>query len=222
MTNTDWSQDGVPENGTTLTNKDIFVGVCFYPRKTFRYIINQKCDKHVILLVILCGIGSSFQTSNIFEVHDIASFFDKISMPLIKSAFIGFAFFFLYAFGLYGSGKMLGGRADRKSIFRIISYASLPLAFILTITVCIHTGFMLSFIQDLDQVNAEVMALLEATGNILGFVILIAIVWALVLSIIGISELQQLSIGKAILSFVIASLIMALPILVIVGGLTYR
>jgi hypothetical protein len=186
-----------------FTDKEIFTKIWTLPRPIFKYINHFRYEKHLTVLLILAGISSAFDRS---ERNNLGSY-DSIGFTIIVSILVGALFgwisYYLYSSLIRLTGKWINGKADTDSILRTLAYASIPsiAGLVLIIPKLLLRG------SDLYE-------------NVLtyGFSIaeLILGIWTLVLSVIGMSEIQQFSNGKALLNLILAVLVVAIPIVLII------
>jgi hypothetical protein len=186
-----------------FTDKEIFTKIWTLPRPIFKYINHFRYEKHLTVLLILAGISSAFDRS---ERNNLGSY-DSIGFTIIVSILVGALFgwisYYLYSSLIRLTGKWINGKADTDSILRTLAYASIPsiAGLVLIIPKLLLRG------SDLYE-NVLTYGF-SITESILG-------IWTLVLSVIGMSEIQQFSNGKALLNLILAVLVVAIPIVLII------
>ena len=200
------------EEQNHLTDKDILTKIWTAPRSIFKYINDSKYDKYTYIFLFLSGVSSAFDRANMKNLGDEMSLFAIIGLCTILGGLFGWINFYLYAALCSWTGKWLNGQGNTNSILRIISYAMLPL--ILSLILLIPQ--LLIFGNEIFKEAGE----LYSDGWISKIIIytfflfdLLLGAWSIILLIIGISEVQKLSIGKSIINLLLPVSIILIPIL---------
>jgi hypothetical protein len=203
------------ENSQKFTDKDIFTKIWTSPRKIFKYINDNNYNKYVNILLFFAGISRAFDRASSKNMGDEMSLLTILAICIIAGGLLGWISYYLYAALLSWTGKWINGQADTKSILRIISYALTPsviaLVF-LTPQIGIYGNEI--FKSDGDLFSAGLIENFLVYGSLI--LELILGVWTIVFCVVGISEVQKLSIGKAILNLLLPFLVFAIPIIVII------
>ncbi|WP_445710680.1 Yip1 family protein [Flavobacterium sp.] len=202
------------EESQNLTDKDIFIKIWTSPREVFKFINDNRYDKYVNVLLFFAGISRAFDRASLNEMGDRMSLLTILISCIIVGGLLGWISYYIYAALLSWTGKWIKGQGDTKSILRIISYAMTPaiLALIFLIPQIGIYGNEI-FKSDGDMISAGLV------GNILfygSFVLELSLaVWTIVFCVVGVSEVQKLSIGNAILNLLLPLLVFAIPIIII-------
>ena len=166
----------------------------------------RRCGGNFLLSASFCLEGLSAGWNNCSLI---------VTASFIGGGLLGWISYYIYAALLNWTGKWIKGQGDTKSILRIISYALTPsiIALIFLIPqIGIYGNEM--FKSDGDIVSAGLVANIFVYGSlILEFILGI---WTIVFCVVGVSEVQKLSIGKAILNLLLPLLVFAIPIIIIV------
>lgn len=202
------------ENQQDSTGKNIFTKIWFSPRKVFKFINDNEYDTYVNVLLFFTGISRAFNRASFKNMGDTMPLLAVLGLCIILGGLLGWISCYIYAALLSWTGKWIKGQGDTKSILRIISYAMIP-AITALIFLIPKIGIYGNevFKSDGDISSAGLIANIFFYGSSLLESILG--IWTFVLCIVGISEVQKLSIGKSILNILLPSLIFVLPIIII-------
>jgi hypothetical protein len=198
----------------TYTDTELFTKIWTSPRVILRYINENNYDKYVYVLLGLAGIVKTFDRASSKSMGDNMPLLGVVATCIIAGGLFGWLTYYLYAALISWTGKWIDGRANTRSILRMIAYAMIPsiasLLFVFAQIVTFGNGI---FQSDVDIYESG-----QLFGALFYFSVLVQValaIWTLVLMVIGISEVQKLSIGKSILNLLLPVLIIVIPILVI-------
>jgi hypothetical protein len=203
------------ENQQELSDKEIFMEIWTSPRKVFKFINDNHYDKYVNGLLFFAGISSAFDRASLKNSGDNLSLIAILALCIIVGGLLGWISYYIYAALLSWTGKWINGEGDTKSILRIISYAMTP-AIIALIFLIPQIGIYRNemFKSDGDISSAGIVAnIFVYSSMILEFILGI---WTIVFCVVGVSEVQKLSIGKSIVNLILPLLVFAIPIMIIV------
>lgn len=195
-----------------FTDKEIFTKIWTSPRAVIKYINENKYEKFVAILLILAGIARAFDRASTKDMGDTYSLWTIIGICVVLGGSLGWIAFYIYGLLLSWTGKWLKGQGDQKSIVRMLAYAMTPM--ILTLLLVIPQIGIYGveiFKSDGDITSAGLLSNIIFYGAMI--LELVLGIWSLVLCVIGISEVQKLSTGNAILNLLLPILIIAVPIL---------
>ncbi len=202
------------EQPITLTDKEIFTKIWTAPRMVFKFIEAHKYEGNQTILLVIAGIAGALQRASDRSLGDDADLLMVIVTSLVAGVLTAFIFYPFYALLVSWTGKWLKGKADTASVLRVFAFSSIPSIFVLILTVLailfLGKEFFLS----------ETSLLFESTPHtiiFLGLLIpqVILAIWSLILFVIGLSEVQQFSILKAIINIILPILIIAIPLLIV-------
>jgi hypothetical protein len=198
-----------------LSDKELFIKIWTSPRAVFRFINFYKYQKHVTLLLILAGIARTFNRTLMKNAGDNLSIWGIILFSIIIGALFGWIIYYIYAALISCTGKWLNAKGSTNAILIVLSYALIP-----------SIVAMLFLLPQLVLYGNEVFKLNEnssdggITKNIIvnGSFFLEAVlgIWTLVLCVIGIAEVQKLSIMKSILNLFLPAIVFLIPIMLFV------
>ena len=198
-----------------LTDKDLFIKIWTTPRQVFKYINDNHYEKYVTVLLVLSGISRSFDRASIKNMGDKMSIWAILGLCIILGGLLGWISYYIYAALVSWTGKWLKGQGDTSSILRIFSYAMIPsiIALLFLIPQIGIYGVEI-FKEDGDITSASWISNILVYGSM--FLEVVLGIWTLIFCVVGISEVQKLSIGKSILNLLLPVLVILVPILIIV------
>jgi hypothetical protein len=203
------------EKSLVYSDRDIFIKIWTEPRNTFKYINDNHFDKYVTVLLLLSGISRAFDRASLKNMGDKMSLGALIGVCIIAGGLFGWMTYYIYAALISWTGKWLGAKGNTKSILRVLSYAMLPsiiaLIFLIPQIVVYGNGI---FKSDGDITSAGLLSNFFVFGSM--FLELILGACTIVFCVIGISEIQKLTIGKSILNLVLPAIVIMVPIIIIV------
>jgi hypothetical protein len=206
--------DNINRSGN-LTDKEIFSKIWTKPRLIFKFINDNHYDKFVKLLLVLAGISRAFDRASMKDMGDKMSIWGILSLSIILGGLLGWISYYIYAALLSWTGDWLDGKGDTTSILRILAYAMTP-AIISLLLLIPQIGIYGNeiFKADGDITSAGLIPNILVYGSMI--LELILGIWTIVLCVIGVSEVQKLSIGKSILNLLLPILVFAVPIIIII------
>jgi hypothetical protein len=183
---------------TIIVEQDIFIKILTSPREAFRFINNYKYEKHLYILLCLGGIVRAFDRAASKNMGDQFSILAIISICIISGGLFGWISYYIYATLMSWCGGWFNARGNPQSILRILAYALFPsiLGLVMLIPQILIYGNEI-FKSESDIETTDLINFSFFYGLI--FIELVLSVWSFILIIIGISEVQKLSIGKSIL-----------------------
>lgn len=199
------------ETYDTLSDKEIFTKIWTEPRRVLKYIHETKYEKYFYVLLFLAGVSGAFDRAANRNLGENASLLGLIAGCIILGGLLGWLSYYIYAALLNWTGKWLDGKGDTDSIYRVLAYAMIPSAISLIFLVPQIAIYGIDlFVKDGDLVNAGVVGNIVFWGAILLEIILG--IFTIIFSVIGLSEVQKISVWKAILNLVLPLLILLGPI----------
>lgn len=202
------------ETYDTLSDNEIFTKIWTEPRRVLKYIHETKYEKYFYVLLFLAGVSGAFDRAANRNLGENASLLGLIAGCIILGGFLGWLSYYIYAALLSWTGKWLDGIGNTDSIYRILAYAMIPSAISLIFLVPQIAVYGIDlFVKDGDLVNAGVVGNIVFWGAILLEIILG--IFTIIFSVIGLSEVQKISVWKAILNLVLPLLIILGPIVII-------
>lgn len=198
-----------------LTEQEIFTTIWTSPRQVFKFINDNEYDKHATVLLILAGISSAFDRAIMKDMGDQMSLVSIVALGVVFGAIFGWVTYYIYAALISWTGGWLAGRGNTSAILRVLAYAMLPsiIALIFLIPQIVIYGDEI-FKAEGDIVSAGLLSNIIVYGSMI-FEVIMGLL-TLIFVVVGISEVQKFSIGKAFLNSLLPVIIFAIPILVII------
>lgn len=207
-------EEKVSSEAIKLSDNEIFTKIWFDPRMVFKYLNDSRYDKYVYILLIFAGIIKAFDRAESKNMGDDLPLIFIISICIIFGGLLGWVSYYIYVALMSWTGKWLNGQGDTKSLLRMTSYAMIPsiLALVLLIPQIGIFGNGL-FQSEVDMYSYGMFSIVIYFFTLLLEVVLG--VWSLIIFVIGISEIQKISIGKSILNMLLPVFIIIVPIALI-------
>ena len=195
----------------TLSDKEVFTKIWTSPRLVFKYLNDNKYDNYVYILLFLAGITRAFDRASLKGMGDNLPLLAVVLICIILGGLFGWITYYIYAALMSWTGEWLGGKGDTKSLLRIISYGMFPsiVALLFLIPQIALFGNEI-FQSDIDISNSGFFSII--TFYLTSSLEVVLGLWTIVLLVIGISEVQKISIWKSIFN-------MILPGLIIIGSI---
>jgi hypothetical protein len=138
-----------------------------------------------------------------------------IIISVLGGGLLGWISYYLYAMLVSWTGRWLGGKASKEAIFKIFAYSLIPSIFALPLI-----GIQI-LLFDQEYFSSSPSFIEESTASFIlftGLSILEFVLgfWSFVICIAGVSEIQKISISKAILNLFLPLLIFAIPIAILI------
>lgn len=206
--------EDLPEKNK-IFESDIFIKILTSPREAFKFINDYNYEKHLYILLFLAGMLRSFDRESTKNMGDNYSIWAIILISIIFGGLFGWITYYIYSALISWSGSWLNGKGNTESILRILAYALFPsiLSLIILIPqIAIYGETMFKSENDFYS-----SGLVESVIYYGFFIIeLILGIWSFVLCVIGISEVQKLSIGISILNLLLPAILLIFFILILV------
>jgi len=205
-----------PNKPNFISDKKLFTKIWTSPRDVFKFLNTYKYDKYVTLLLILGGITRTFDRASSKNMGDTLSIEVVILLCIVIGALFGWLSYYIFAALLNWTGKWLKAKGNIDSLLRVIAYALIPSIFSLLLLIpqiAIYGNEL--FKSDGDVSSAGLIPNIIVYSSI--FIEFVLAIWSLVLIVIGISEVQKLSIGKSILNLFLPVIVVIVPIILIIS-----
>lgn len=189
-----------------------WLSIWIHPRRTIRHIVETDPDRYVLLLVAIAGIGSSLDKASIRSAGDRFALGTILLAALIVGPVAGIAMLYLGGALLRWTGRWIGGRATSRDIRCAIAWAGVVSiwAMILWVPQLLIFGKEI-FTTETPMIDASL--LLMALFLALGAIDIILGIWALVVFLKCLGEVQGFSAWKALGNILLACLVVLGPLL---------
>lgn len=184
------------------------------PRETVRHLVETDPKRMVLVLAALAGVCQLLNRASIRNLGD------TLSTPLIllSALVLGppFGIVALYIGGalIAWTGKWIGGSAPSSHIRTALAWANVPIAatlvvWIVDLALLGHDNFTTA--KPRLQASPGLSFLLMASG----VVSVVLGIWAIVLMLKGVGEVQGFSAWKALGNVLLAGLVLVVPVIVL-------
>ena len=204
------------EKYDALSGQDIFTKIWTEPRRVFKFINDTQYEKYLYILMIFAGIVRAFDRASSKDMGDHSSLLTIVFSCIIGGGMLGWISYYIYAALLSWTGKWLNGAGNTSSIYRMMAYAMIPsimaLVFVFLQIAVYGQGYFKSNTDFLESniIRSIVFWISFSMEMLLSFA-------SLVLMVIGLSEVQKFSIGKAIVNLILPIAFIVVPIVLIVS-----
>ena len=197
-----------------IGEKQIFLKIWTAPRQIFKFINDSGYSKYVTVLLVLAGIANSIGNAVSRNIAFNLPPIGVIGVVVIGGGLMGLITFHIYAHMLKWSGSWVKGKGDFESILNMMAYAMIPSIVAMAILIpqiLIYGGSVFQRGFDLESLGT-VGITFYWLSNSLEFVLGL---WTVALFIIGLSEVQKISIGKSIVNAILPALFIVGPIVLV-------
>jgi len=206
-------------NDIALSDKDIFTKIWMSPREVFKYINDTRYAKFTTMLLIFGGITSALNNATSRNMGDLLPLWGVLMACVIGGAVFGWLYFYVYAALMSWTGKWLKGVGNTRSLFRMMSYALIPsLVVLITFILRVVLFGNKEFQRNVDLFDNGFLT--TSVYAVTAFIEIAIGVWTLVILVIGISEVQKLSIWKSILNLILPGLLL-IAVLIPIGAIAF-
>ena len=185
-----------------------------HPRRTIRQIVETNPDRLVLLLAAVGGIVEALTNASSDSKSDGMSLTAILLTSLIVGPLMGILGLWLGGVLLRWTGGWIGGQADARRIRATLAWANVPLiwSLLLWIPALLLFGAEL-FAKATPLIDAS--ALLSGLYLVFSFGIGVVSLWAFVVFLHALGEVQGFSAWKALGNSILAGLVVAIPLIVL-------
>ena len=185
-----------------------------HPRRTIRQIVETNPDRLVLLLAAVGGIAEALTNASGDSKSDGMSLASILLMSLIVGPLMGILGLWLGGILLRWTGRWLGGQADTRRIRTALAWTNVPLVWsvLLWVPALLLFGAEL-FTKATPRIDAS--ALLSGLYLVFSFGIGAVSLWAFVVFLHALGEVQGFSAWKALGNSILAGLVVAIPLIVL-------
>jgi len=202
-----------------LSEKEIFRKIWMSPRMVFKFINDNRYNELTTALLIFAGIANSLNNASGRNIGDYMPLWGVLLACVFLGGIFGWISIYIYAALLSWTGKWLKGEGNTKSLLRMMSIAFIPSLVIIFI-------FILRIVlygNEVFQSNIDIIGQGALTIGIYAFSAFVEIaagIWTLVILVIGISEVQKLTIWKSILNLILPMIVL-IAVFLPIGALAF-
>ena len=187
-----------------------------HPRRTIRQIVETNPDRLVLLLAAVGGIVEALINASSDSKGDHLSLQAILLTALIGGPLMGVIGLWLGGALLRWTGGWIGGQADSRRIRATLAWANVPLVWSLLLWI----PALLLFGAELFATATPILdasTMLSGLYMVFSFGIGIVSIWAFVVFLHALGEVQGFSAWKALGNSILAGLVVLVPLLAIVG-----
>jgi len=176
------------------------------PKATIRKIVDFDPNYRLFILSTIYGFSSLISLAQTFALGNVLNSYLILIACVILSPIWGYLIFSFASFFIYLSGKLLKGKALYSHIRCAIAWSNVPMI----VNALSWIFLFIVFKENLLKEFPEGFPFNDFQKSFLFLVLfsqLIFSIWILVLYINSLAEVQQFSVGKAILNIIVAVLL---------------
>lgn len=203
------------DNGSLMTDKEVFTKILTHPREALKYIHKNKFENYLTIfmftLVIFSSLERMISKNDNWKGENIILY---LFIAIVFGGLFGWISFYLMGWLSSVTGNWLNGKGNTSDFVRIYVYSSLPklISFlILLLQLIANKYYVNNYIGDKMFMN---IYMIIAYG--LAAMQLLIIVWIIVLNVIGIAVVQNFSYGKAFMNYIASIALVVIPIVLII------
>jgi hypothetical protein len=201
------------------SGRELLQAIWTRPRYVMRYLLYYEQEKYVLPLLLLSGIMQSFERAADKHLGDSFGLLGVVLLALVLGPLGGLFTAFIGSWLLRLTGNWLGGKAESYQLRIALAWSSVPFVAILLLLPL----EMLLFGNEIFQSDQPAIDASPVLVELFSSIKAVLAVWTMVLFVSTISEVQEFSVGKAILNFLLMIIVVAVPILVLVLlGMAFR
>lgn len=184
------------------------------PRETVRHLVETDPKRMVLVLAALAGVSQMLNRASIKSLGDTLSTPVILLAALLLGPLFGIVALYIGGALIAWTGKWIGGSAPASHIRTALAWGNLPIAASLVVWVADlalfgHDNFTTA--KPRLQASHGLSFLLMLSG----LVSAVLGIWAIVLMVKGVGEVQGFSAWKALGNVLLAGLVLVVPIIVL-------
>ena len=191
-----------------------------HPRRTIRWIVETNPDRLVLLLAAVGGIVEALINASSDSKGENMSLQAILLTSLIGGPLMGVIGLWLGGALLRWTGGWIGGQADSRRIRATLAWANVPLVWSLLLWI----PALLLFGAELFAAATPILdasTMLSGLYMVFSFGIGIVSIWAFVVFLHALGEVQGFSAWKALGNSILAGLVVLVPLLAIIGAMIW-
>ena len=191
-----------------------------HPRRTIRRIVETNPDRLVLLLAAVGGIVEALINASSDSKGENLSLQAILLTSLIGGPLMGVIGLWLGGVLLRWTGGWIGGQADSRRIRATLAWANVPLVWSLLLWI----PALLLFGAELFAAATPILdasTMLSGLYMVFSFGIGTVSIWAFVVFLHALGEVQGFSAWKALGNSILAGLVVLVPLLAIIGAMIW-
>ena len=200
--------------GPELSDREIFTEIWTSPRRVFRFINEYRYSKHTVWLLIVGGALGALDRNNYSNFGDFNVWLLLLG-ALLAGAALGWIGYWISAFLFRLTGRWLGGKANTEQLLRVVAYSVLPSIPSTALMLPLVLLFGESILLGTPDVHSHGAL---SIGVYYGVIVLQFAfgIWAFIFTLVGISVVQDFSLGRAFGNIMLTILVIVVPIVIFV------
>lgn len=183
------------------------------PRDTVRYLVATDPDRHVLQLAMAGGVAQSLAQAMESGVGDKVDLAVILLMSLVIGSVFGLLMLYLGSALLHWTGRWIGGRATREQLRTAVGWSNVPVVVLLFAAgPLLGIAGRVPFMSEQTLVAGGVGLPAAAATGVFGIAMVVLTVWAFVILLKGVGEVQGFSAWKAWGNVLFAGAAVLLPI----------
>jgi hypothetical protein len=206
-------------NITTPEKLNPWLSIWIKPRATMQQIINTDPTRFVLLLAAVSGFGEALDQASMNATGDQFAWPMIVAMAAILGPIGGLMGLYLIGLLIYWTGHWIGGKASTPHIRAALAWSSVPVIWSLLIWI----PELMLFGQELftgtqPTIESDPFLLSAAVG--FGILEMIIALWAFVVCLHCLGQVQGFSAWRALANAILAGLVVIGPILILAIAVT--
>ena len=202
------------------TTMNPWFSMWLHPRRTIRQIVATDPDRFVLLLAAVGGIVEALTNATSDSQGDNLSLRTILLTALIAGPLMGIVGLWLGSILLRWTGGWIGGQADSRRIRTALAWANVPLLW----SLILWGPALLLFGAELFATATPIIdasTMLSGLYMVFSFGIGTVSIWAFVVFLHALGEVQGFSAWKALGNSILAGLVVLVPLLAIIGAMIW-
>jgi hypothetical protein len=209
-----------PQQDITTSEKlNPWFSIWTKPRATMQHIISTNPTRFVLLLAAVSGFGEALSQASMNATGDQFAWPTIVAMAAILGPIGGLIGLYVIGFLMHWTGRWIGGQASTQHIRSAVAWSSVPMIWALLIWI----PKLMLFGQELfTSSGANIESNPFILSTVVGFGILETVisVWAFVVCLHCLGQVQGFSAWRALVNSILAGLIVVGPILMLAIAIT--
>ncbi len=204
----------IPEN-STISQYDLLLNIWTKPKETIRYIIDTNPKQLVLILAILGGIFEALSVASGEGYGDRFSLINIYFLSIIFGSIGGILGLYITGFLLNWTGNWIGGNATSEEIRAAYAWGIVP---IITMELMLLLPDLFFFGRDLYTSEMPIITsspFLSLLLLVFAFAELVVGIWAIIVFLKCLGEVQGFSVWKALGNVLLVWLIVLIPVIII-------
>lgn len=189
------------------------------PRATIQHVIDTAPSRWVIVIAMISGISSALDRAALRESGDVFSVATIFGLAIVLGPIGGIIQLYLFGGLLRWTGSWIQGEAEYEEIRAAIAWSSIPIVWSIWLWVpsVLIFGEEL-FTSETPMLDADPFLAVQLIA--FGFVEFAIGIWAFVIFLLALAQVQRFSVTRALINVIMAVLIIFLPLFLIFGSIS--